>query len=84
MQCFCGIKLLDKKQLLVHVSTKHKDILPARRLTNKIFDAATFKCRFCDFQENTEILRRYHLFTKHKDEIFEEKPAERKGRPFIV
>ena len=77
-KCFCGSRI-DNNLFQFHVITEHTSLLPTRLQTNKCFDNG--KCCYCGLQSENGFIRRYHLYSQHKDELEgKNKPPESKKK----
>ena len=68
-KCFCCGDNYKKKDLVHHLISAHDEILPSKEKTRTSFNMSTFKCRYCNYSQKDETLRRYHLFQFHKDKL---------------
>ena len=80
-KCFCGVTV-EKKYIVSHVVKVHNSLLPNKSTADENFESGSSKCRHCGFHPSNIILlklsvqdvttadiRRYHMFTEHKDKI---------------
>ena len=70
IKCICE-KLLEKRTVKSHVISFHQDLNLKVFYADvrKHFNPSSHKCTYCDFTDENLLMKKFHLYSKHKSHI---------------